>query len=182
MKTAKITFAMAAFAAGLLMTSCGGGAESADGSASSSSESAAPVEFDLTEQGIPVIVTGPAGAEVKKGSMNADYEGIKTISWEISKDNFQLEVNMTDVDNEETVADLIASDKELSMEEDGFKIIMEDENGYAYSKDTEYGPDHGLYYVMLKDNRAIEFAHGFNMNEFSLEDITAMFEAAKAAK
>ncbi|MDH5415569.1 MAG: hypothetical protein OEW87_15640, partial [Flavobacteriaceae bacterium] len=142
-------------------------------------------EYDLTSKGIPVIITGPAGAEIKDGIGNMEFDGIKTINYNITKGNFNLSVTMTDEDTEEGYAAELLSDAKMYVEEeDNFRgYIKEEANGFIYKIETEDGDDYNFYYQFEKGSRIIEFEAGLNIfSEYTLEEIETIYSAAKTAK
>lgn len=141
------------------------------------------VPLDISEMGIPVTFDAPLGAEVNEGLGMAEMEdGTKQYNFEVSSDNFILDVTMFDENLEMSIEEFVADAKELAMEEEGFVgIISEETSGFVYQLDNEEGTDYSFYYVFVKDNKAIEFATGLNFSNYSLEEVTKLFEAAKTA-
>ncbi len=148
-----------------------------------SEEASGPAEYDLSEKGIPVVVTAPAGAEITKGMLAGEIDGTMNYSWDIKKDNFGLEVSMWDTEDGYTIEEAVAEDKEINAEEEGFEIVSEEANGYIYKYTIEGDEDYSFYYVKEKNGRLIEFTTALNlMDEYTLEDVQAMWAAAVAAK
>ncbi len=174
-----IVFALA------FLIACGGGETSENTDNNENVENIdekATAEYDLNSNGIPVVVTCPAGAEVKKGMGNAELDGIKTINYEVVKDDFKLDVTYTTGD-EYAKEDLLADAKELAKEEDGFvEFVSEEDLGFIYKLKTEDGDDYSFYYLLLKDAQPIEFGKGFSLSVFTLDQIKKLYEVAKSAK
>lgn len=140
------------------------------------------VEYDLSANEIPVIVTAPAGAEVKKGMGNAEMDGVRTINYEVVKDMFKLDVTYTN-DEGYDKAELLATAKNFAREEEEFvEFVSEEDLGFIYKLKTEDGDDYSFYYLLLKDTKPIEFGKGFSLSVFSLEQIKELYAAAKTAK
>ncbi len=138
--------------------------------------------YDLTAKGIPVIITGPAGAEVKTGMMgNSELEGLKISNYEIDKDAFKLDVTYT-IGGPSSKEELITTAKELATGEENFDgFVSEEEFGFIYKLKTDGGSDYRFYYLIIKDN-PIEFSTGLNLADYTLEQVKTMYEAAKSAK
>lgn len=142
----------------------------------------ATADYDLSSNEIPVIVTGPAGAEVKRGMGNAEIDGIRTINYELVKDMFKLDVTYTS-GAEYDKAELLSNAKQYATEEEGFvEFVSEEELGFIYKLKTEDGEDYSFYYLLLKEAQPIEFSTGFSLSTYNLEQVQALFEAAKTAK
>jgi len=141
-----------------------------------------PVEYDLNANEIPVVVIAPAGAEVSEGMGNAEMDGIRTINYEVVKDEFKLDVTYT-TGAEYNKEELLADAKQFAKDEEGFvEFVSEEELGFIYKLKTEDGDDYSFYYLLLKDNQPIEFGKGFSLSEYSLDQIKELYEVAKAAK
>ena len=140
-------------------------------------------EYDLSSNEIPVIVTGPAGAEVSKGMGNAEMDGERTINYQIVKDNFKLDVTYT-TGGEYTKEEVYATAKEITEEEEGFvEFISKDEDGFIYKLKTDDGDDYGFSYIYINNKKEpIEFGKGFSLSNFTLDQIKELYEAAKTAK
>ena len=167
-------FTVLAIALSFLLTSCGGEEKS--------SEPAKIVDFDLSEKGIPVIVKAPEGAEVKKGMMNAS-DGERTIvSWEVKKDKFKLEVNFDSDAQGLSAADLVAFHMKNAKEEEGFELVKEEANGFIYKTVTSGDANYSFNYAAVKDGVSVEFAPGFSLSDFTLEEAQLMYDNAKLAQ
>jgi hypothetical protein len=169
-----------------ILVACGGGEtkETTDNSETTTEtvDENATAEYDLNANGIPVVVTCPAGAEVKKGMGNAEIDGVKTINYEVAKDDFRLDVTYT-TGAEYAKNELLADAKQFAKEEDGFvEFVSEEDLGFIYKLKTEDGDDYSFYYLLLKNAEPIEFGKGFSLSVFSLEQIKELYEVAKAAK
>ena len=141
----------------------------------------ATTEYDLTANEIPVIVNAPAGAEIKKGIGNGEIDGIRTIDYEVVKGAFKLDVNYTVSDYDK--AELLTDAKQFAKEEEGFaEFVSEEEMGFIYKLNTEDGEDYSFYYLLMKNNKPIEFGTGLSFVPFTLDQVKVMYEAAKAAK
>ncbi len=151
-------------------------------------EEAAPAAagaYDFTEKGIPVAIPGPADAEIADGLMMGEMMGVMYYAYELKSGMFNIEVSLWDeaVDGE-TVESMVAEQKaDLEEDEEFAGIIEENANGFTYKLDTEYGPDHSFYYVIIKDGKAIEFTTGLSlMDEYTEEHVAEMFAAVQAAQ
>ncbi len=169
-----------------VFVSCGGGGKSGEAANDSTNVASAKAsttqEYDLTANGIPVVVTGPVGAEIIKGIGNSESEGLKIVNYVVQKDLFKLDVTYT-TGSEFTAEELMNDAKELAKEEEGFvEIVSEETNGFIYKIKTEEGDDFNFYYLLLKDGNPIEFESGLNMENYTLDQIKALLEAAKIAK
>lgn len=170
MKKFNILFVLAAF---VTLVGCGGGAALKD---------TPLVEVSLADQGIPVTVMAPEGAEVSKGLLSGEMDGITLYSLDVNKDDYKVNVSMWDEPAEESVADNIARTKADSQEEDGFaSFVKEEANGYIYKVDDD-GETYNFYYVMQKDGKNIIFTSGAIFSSVSQEDAEAMYNAVKQAK
>ncbi len=139
-------------------------------------------KYDLSEYEIPVIVAAPIGAKVSAGVGNGAFGGVKTINYEVVKDDFVLDVNHI-VGAKYSLEDLMTSEKLFAEELEGFAgFVVEEENGFIYKVNTEEGDDYGFYYVLFKDEQPVEFGVGFSYSSFTLEQVKKMYKAAKAAK
>ena len=172
-----------------IILSIGCGAASNDGATESNNEEDAVTlenaDYDLTSKGIPVIITGPSGAEIKEGLGNMEFEGFKEINYNVTKDKFDLSVSMSNIVAEEGYAAELLSDARMFAEEDedfgGF--IKEEANGFIFKIKTEDGDDYNFYYQFEKDAKVIEFEAGLNIfSEYTLEEIETIYGAAKTAK
>lgn len=132
--------------------------------------------------GIPVTVSVPEGAEVKKGMMGGEVDGVKLYNVEIKKGNFMLDVSMLDEESEETLAESIESYKEIAAEDDDFSsFVAEEANGFIYEMVVDGEKSYGFDYILEKDDRHIEFTQGLSMEDFTMAEVKAMFAAAKSA-
>ncbi len=157
--------------------SCGGGS-------SSSLADMKLTELNLADKGIPVTIQAPEGAEIKDGMFMGEFGGIKMLDYEIVKDEFVLEVSMDDTEETRTAEEIIADAKETAQTEDGFvEFVKEEPNGFIYKVKTDDYEDYKFHYVLMKDNRAIEFTEGLKLfTEFSLKDAETLYNIAKNAK
>jgi hypothetical protein len=139
-------------------------------------------EYDLGEYEIPVIVAGPIGAKVSAGVGNGSFGGVKTINYEVVKEDFVLDVNHI-VGAKYSLEDLMTSEKLFAEELEGFAgFVVEEENGFIYKVNTEEGEDYGFYYVLFKNEQPVEFGVGFSYSSFTLKQVKKMYKVAKAAK
>ncbi len=178
----------------LFMASCGGGEKTNDekttteentANVSDAAETAEIVmaNIDLAEQMIPITLDVPEGAEVSEGMLNGDFGGIALINYQIAKDGWIIDVSMMDDTPYGTKEEYIQDAKDLAMETEGFvEIVEEDENGFIYKLENEDGDEYNLYYVIMKDDRAIEIEEGLKFTNFTLEEIQSMYKAAQSAK
>lgn len=178
------------------MTSCGGGGETdkddtKDDQANVSetkSETAETTEevgsmtIDLTDMSVPLKVDVPEGVEVNEGMMMGEFDGVKTYNYELKKDGWIMDLTMMDESPYTDKVGYMADYKDIVKSMDGFKeIIEEGENGFIYKVTNEDGEDYNFYYVVFKDDRAIEFEAGLKFTNFTLDEVKSMYEAAKSA-
>ncbi len=148
-------------------------------------ENVAPAtkEYDLNAFGIPLTVTGPEGAELKKGMVNGEMEGIMFMSAEIKKGNFILDAVMADAEPEEDLTDAVAYQRSVAEEDENFKgYILEDEHGYIAKLDDGEEVSYTFNYTVVKGDRHINFMEGLTLHAFTEAEARAMYEAAKTAK
>jgi hypothetical protein len=113
---------------------------------------------------------------------NMEMEGIKAVNYVVDKGAFKLDISYT-TGSEYTLEEMMTDAKSLASEEEGFvEIVSEESNGFIYKKNGEYGEDYNFYYVNFKDANPIEFGSGLNMENYTLDQIKVLFDAAKAAK
>ncbi|MEA1874377.1 MAG: hypothetical protein U9N51_08125 [Bacteroidota bacterium] len=179
----------------MFLVSCGGG-ESTDNeektktednaaNVSEANESAEIVmsNTDFTEQSIPITMDVPEGAEITEGMLNGEFGGVNLLNYEVAKDGWILDISMMDEEPYREKEDYIQDAKDFALETEGFaEIVDEDESGFIYKLENEEGNEYNLYYVIIKDDRAIEIEEGLKFTNYTLEEITSMFEAAKTAK
>jgi hypothetical protein len=167
-----------------VFVNCGGGnktGETASDSTKVASEKTTQ-EYDLSANGIPVIITAPIGAEVKTGIGNTESEGLKFINYIVEKDVFKLEVTYT-TGSEFTKEELINDAKDIAKEDKDFvEMVSEEPNGFIYKLKNDEGDDYNFFYLLLKDGKPIEFESGLNMENYTLDQIKTLMEAAKIAK
>lgn len=177
------------------LASCGGG-ESTDNeektktednaaNVSEANESAEIVmsNIDFAEQSIPITMDVPEGAEVSEGMLNGEFGGVNLLNYEIAKDGWILDISMMDEASYGVKEDYIQDAKDFAMETQGFvEIVEEDESGFIYKLENEDGDEYNLYYVVMKDDRAIEIEEGLKFTNYSLEEIKSMYKAAQTAK
>ncbi|MDA3820292.1 MAG: hypothetical protein PF590_07540, partial [Candidatus Delongbacteria bacterium] len=160
------------------MTSCGGGGdkekddtkdEQANVSKTKSettetTEEVGSVTIDLTDMSVPLIVEVPEGVEVNEGMMMGDFDGVKTYNYELKKDGWIMELTMMDESPYTDKAGYMADYKDIVKSMDGFEEIVEEgKNGFIYKVTNEDGEDYNFYYVVLKDDRAIEYEDGLKV-------------------
>lgn len=192
MKYLNILFAMFLVIA---LTSCGDKdkkgdtTKTADGTENSTNineatetDAAEMVIMDLSEKSVPITINVPTGAEISEGMMNGDFGGVNLVNYEISKDGWILDISMMDETPYQEISEYIQDAKDLATETEGFKEITEEvENGFIYKLTNEDGDEYNLYYVIFKNDRAIEIEEGLKFSNFSLEEIKSMFAAAQTA-
>lgn len=141
-------------------------------------------DINLASKGIPVTVKAPDGAIIEDGVGNGfDFEGVITHSWEINKGNFSLEVLMDDEEMWQSAAEYISDAKEfVEMDEDFNGYELEEANGFICSYMYEGELEYDCYFLLVKNGRAIEFSPGLGVDEYTLANIRAIYEAAKSAK
>ncbi|MFO7789235.1 MAG: hypothetical protein ACQES1_11465 [Bacteroidota bacterium] len=178
------------------MTSCGGGDgedqnDTGDEQANVSetkadetkdAEDAGSVTIDLTDMSVPLKIEVPDGVEVNEGMMMGEFDGVQTYNYELKKDDWVMDVTMMDEDPYTDKEGYIADYKDIVKSMEGFEEIVEEgENGFIYKVTNEDGEDYNFYYVVLKDDRAIEFEAGLKFTNFTLDEVKSMYEAAKSA-
>ena len=158
--------------------SCGGG------SSSSSLADMKLTELNLADKGIPVTLQAPEGAEIKDGMFMGEFGGIKMLDYEIVKDEFVMEVSMDDAEESRTAEEIVNDAKETAKTEEGFvEFVKEEPNGFIYKVKTDDYTDYKFHYVLMKDNRAIEFTEGLKLfSEFTQQDAETLYNIAKNAK
>ena len=172
----------------LFFIACGGGeannSDSSESGSESTSESSTPKDVDLSEHGIPLTLTVPAGSEVSQGMLNGEIEGIKMYNVDIKKDKFYLSVLMTDVEEEgQTLQAAVASEKEdVEIFNEGVEFISEDANGFIYKYDEDGDANYGFSYIAEKEGNFILIEAGLSFSTYSKEQIQEMYNAAKTAK
>jgi len=141
-------------------------------------------ELNLADKGIPVTFKAPEGAEIKNGMFMGEFGGIKMLDYEIVKDEFVLEVSMDDAEETRTTEEIISDAKETAQTEDGFvEFIKEETNGFIYKIKTDDYEDYKFHYVLMKNNKAIEFTEGLKLfTEFTKEDAETLYNITKNAK
>jgi hypothetical protein len=170
-----------------IVVGCGGSASSDntgnDSTTVSNSGSSTSQEYDLSSNGIPAIVPGPAGAEIVKGSGNFESNGLKTINYVVEKDAFKLEATYT-IGVELSPKELMDDAKSSASGEKGFvQIVTEEPKGFIYKLKNDEGEDYNFYYFLIKDGKSVEFEAGLNdEGNYTLEQVKTLFEAAKKAK
>lgn len=161
------------------LSSCGG--SSNDNATNNENSEITMSEMNLFEKGIPVTFLAPEEVEISDGLLNGEFDGIVLHNYEVKKGSFIMDVLMDDAD----VVDDIATYLEYAKEEDNedfVEFVKEEENGYIAKLKSEDGDNYAFYYVLIKDNRAIEFSEGLNFSDYTLEQIETLYNTAKAAK
>ncbi len=179
MKMKKVNFLITAVIAIFALSSCGGGSTK-DGNHESSE--AKMVEMSLSEKGIPVTFSAPEGVEITDGLLNGVFDGVVLINYEVKKDNFIMDVLMEDADLVDDLSTYLEYAKGTDIDSDFVEFVKEEENGYIAKLESEDGDNYAFYYVLIKDNRAIEFTEGLNFSDYTLQEIETLYNAAKDAK
>ena len=140
--------------------------------------------IDLSEKGIPVSINAPDGAVINEGIGNGmEFEGVITHVWEINKGDFSLEVSMDDDEMWQEKEDYMQDTRDFfEMEEEFGGYVLEEPNGMIVKYNYEDGPAYDFYYILVKDNHAIEFSIGLETGNYSLENMRKLYQAAKEAK
>jgi len=141
-------------------------------------------EFALSSKGIPITLQAPADAKFEEGIFNGDvYDEVKTISWELNSGIFSLEVTMDDEPMWQTAEGYLSDSKDFAVIDESFAgYIVEDENGFICKYDEDGEVLYEIYYQLVKGDRLIEFATGMSSDDYSLDAIKRIWEAAKSAK
>ncbi len=149
-----------------------------------SSTNAVSSEVSLADKGIPVTVDAPEGAVIEEGVGNGfEMDGVITHCWEINKGEFSLEVSMDDEEMWQEKSEYLSDSKEFAeMDEDFVEFVVEEENGFICSYNYEGEIEYDFYFIMVKDNQAIEFAPGLGLSDYGLENIRSLYNTAKSAK
>lgn len=175
----KISYIIAVIAV-FALASCGGGT---DDKGNSNDADAKMVEVNLAEKGIPTTFMAPEGFEIVDGLINGEIDGISYYNYEVKKGDFIMDVQMEDADLQDDMATLLEYAKEIDTSNPDFvEFVKEEENGYIAKMKSVDGTTYSFYYALIKDNRAIEFSEGLNFNDFTMEQIETLYNAAKAAK
>ena len=142
------------------------------------------VTYDLDTLNIPVTVIAPGNASVGSGIGNGMVlAGARIIAYEITKNDFCLEVTMSDEPIWQEIDEYYAFVEELIQDEKGFrKFIVQEPHGFIYSYKNEGNTYYGMFYVIEKNDRFIEFSTGVYSNDASLENVKAIYAAAKTAR
>ncbi len=141
-------------------------------------------ELNLTDKGIPVTIQAPEGAEVKDGMFKGEFGGIKMLDYEIVKGEFVMEISMDDAKETRSIKQIINDAKETAQTEEGFiKFVKEETNGFIYKVKIDDNEDYKFHYVLMKDDKAIEFTEGLKLfTEFTQKDAETLYNIAKNAK
>ena len=148
-------------------TSCGEGAEA-------TSKKVELVDFDLSEHGIPAVVTAPSDAVVKSKLSEQEAVDFEMESYTVTSGNYCLSMIVTDVREGKTVADLVA-DSKIYISDD-VKVVEEIDNGFITL--DEYG-SHDFFWAAENDGKFLEFSAGISKSNLSLEDIHVMLKSIK---
>ncbi|NOZ36136.1 MAG: hypothetical protein GXO80_12670 [Chlorobi bacterium] len=140
--------------------------------------------LNLTDKGIPVTIQAPEGAEVKDGMFKGEFGGIKMLDYEIVKGEFVMEISMNEAKETRSIKQIIDDAKETAQTEEGFiKFVKEETNGFIYKVKLDDNEDYKFHYVLMKDDKAIEFTEGLKLfTEFTQKDAETLYNIAKNAK
>jgi hypothetical protein len=139
--------------------------------------------IDLTSKGIPVSVNVPDGAVVDEGIGNGlEMDDMVYHVWEVNKGDFSLEVSMDEDEMHQDAEDYINDTKELIEDEDFEAYVLEETNGFIYKYSLDGDVYYSMYYLLVKNGHAIEFSTGMESDDSSLENVRAIYAAAKSAK
>lgn len=139
--------------------------------------------IDLTSKGIPVTVNAPDGAVVAEGIGNGmEMDEAVYHVWEVNKGDFSLEVSMDDDEMYQDAADYVTDFKEIVEDEDFEEYVLEEANGFIYKYSLDGDVYYGMYYLLVKNDHAIEFSTGMASDDSSLTNVKAIYAAAKGAK
>ena len=138
----------------------------------------------LASKGIPISIEVPVGASITSGILNGmEMEGVKTLCWEINKDDFSLEVTMDEqVVNQSRKEYVQYSKNVLEMDQSFVGYIETDENGFFAKMNFGGEIEYEFYHVVFVDNHAIEFSTGIGTGDYSIANIGDIYVAAKSAK
>jgi len=159
------------------LSSCGGGSNDEGKS------ELKMTQVSLAEKGIPVEFMAPEGAEIKEGLVNGNFDGVAYLNYEVTIDDFIMDVQMEDIDLENDMATYLKFAKEIETTGDDFvEFVKEEEDGYIAKLKSEDGDNYAFCHILIKDKRAIEFSEGLKLSNYTLAQIETLYNAAKAAK
>lgn len=140
------------------------------------------VSYDFNKVEIPVVIQAPAGAQIIEGVGNGKLGNVRTINYELVKNNFKLDVNYV-TGASYYKENLMEVAKQSATESEGFDgFIHEEEFGFIYKFKKDKADDYNFYYLLIKDNQPIEFETGLSYSPFTLQQVKELFEAAKTAR
>lgn len=139
--------------------------------------------IDLTSKGIPVSVNAPDGAQVVEGIGNGlEIEEMVYHVWEVNMGDFSLEVSMDEEEMYQDSEEYLSDMKEIIEDEDFEGYVLEETNGFIYKYSLEGDVYYGMYYLLVKNDHAIEFSTGMDADDSDLANVKAIYAAAKSAK
>jgi hypothetical protein len=138
-------------------------------------------ELDMTEKGIPVVMEVPEGTEVTEGIMHETEGEYQYYDYELTFDKYVINVTMDPAGMYETAEEMVESAKDLYLDEDS-ELVEEFDGGFIYKTDYDGDEDYSFYYMIVKDENAIEFTTGLTFEFYSLEDVKVMLGACKSVK
>jgi hypothetical protein len=139
--------------------------------------------IDLSTKGIPVSLNVPEGAVIVEGvGHGLEFDGVKTLVWEVNKGDFSLEIMMEDAEMYQEAQDYMDFAKEMAENEGFTEYVFNEPNGFIYKSIIENEVYYGFYYLLVKNGHAIEFATGMESDDSNLANVRAIYAAAKGAK
>ncbi len=139
--------------------------------------------IDLTPKGIPVTLNAPEGAIIEEGIGNGlETDGVMWYVWEVNKGAFSLEISMDSDKMYQEAEEYVEFSRDFAEDDDFEDYVLEEPNGFIYKYSLDGEVYYGLYYLLVKNGRAIEFATGFSSDDSDLENVREIYAAAKGAK
>lgn len=139
--------------------------------------------IDVTSNGIPISINAPEGATLVGGPVDElEEDGVPTYICEVSKGDFSLAIMMKDDETHQKAEDYYRLEEER-LEDLGIEgYVLKETNGFIYKYDFNGEIHYGCYYVLIKNNRAIQFTTGIYSDDSSLTNVKAIYTVAKSAK
>lgn len=142
------------------------------------------VYIDLSPKGIPITVDAPSGSKIRAGLLDGmEMENVTTLSWEINKGDFSLDVSMEDAPMKRSHKEYVKYARNVvEMDKSFVEYVEWDENGFLVKLSFNGAIEYDFYHLVSKDNRAIEFSVGLAAEDYGINNIRDIYHAAKTAK
>lgn len=137
--------------------------------------------LDMTDMGIPVTLDVPEGTEISDGILHATEGDFIYYDYELTFGKYVINITMDPAGMYETEEEMMESSKDIYLDDDT-EVIEEFENGYIYKTDYDGTEDYSFYYLLVKDDMAIEFNTGLTFEFYSKEDVDRMLKSVKSVK